>query len=97
AMAILRSPPPAWQMAGDPETWSTQWATEILPLANAALTRVQIGPGEFLTGGPGGRCTWPVAHLERDYTRWANQQALGQLGKAGFRLAALLQAILGRP
>jgi len=97
ATAIIRTPPRTWQTAGDPETWSTQWATEILPLANAALTRVQIGPGELLTGGPGGRCTWPVAHLERDYTHWANQQALAQLGKAGFRLAAMLQTILRAP
>jgi len=29
--------------------------------------------------------TWP--------TQWANQQALTQLGKAGFRLAAILHAI----
>src|SRR5262249_8765351 len=79
---IIRTLPRAWQTAGDPETWSAQWATEILPLANAALTRVQIGPGELVTGGSGERCTWPVAHLERDYTRWANEQALVQLGKA---------------
>ena len=37
-------------------------------------------------------CTWP-ATLDRQYTTWANQQALTQLGKAGFRLAALLKAI----
>jgi len=97
AMAIARNPPRGWQTAGDPETWSTQWATEIMPLAHQALTRLHIAPGELVTGGPGGHCTWSVGPLPRDYTSWANQQALVQLGKAGFRLAALLQAALGRP
>jgi len=36
--------------------------------------------------------TWPVI-VTRDYTRCANQQALPQLSKAGFRLAALLRAV----
>src|SRR5215831_4244424 len=60
AMAIARNPPHAWQTAGDPETWSTQWATEIMPLAHLALTRLHIAPGELVTGGPGGHCTWSV-------------------------------------
>jgi hypothetical protein len=38
------------------------------------------------------KCTWPIT-LTKEYTQWANQQALTQLGKAGFRLAALLRAI----
>jgi hypothetical protein len=96
AMTIVRNPPSGWQTAGDPETWPTQWATETLPLSHEALTRLKIGPGELITGGPGGRCTWAVGSLPRDYTRWANQQALAQLGKAGFRLAALLQAAFER-
>ena len=92
ARAILSNPPGRWKMSGDPELWSTQWATEILPLADSALARVHIGEGEFANGGRGLKCTWPVA-LDRGYTQWANQQALNQLGKAGLRLAALLQAI----
>jgi len=96
AMAMVRNPPRAWQTAGDPDTWSTQWATEVLPLAREALIRLNIAPGELVTGGPGGRCTWSVGPLPRDYSRWANEQALVQLGKAGFRLAALLRAAFER-
>ena len=33
--------------------------------------------------------TWPVA-LDRDYSKFANETAQGQLAKAGYRLAALL-------
>jgi hypothetical protein len=35
----------------------------------------------------------PPVTLPRAYTQWANQQALTQLGKAGFRLAVLFRAI----
>jgi S1/P1 Nuclease len=92
AWAIMSNPPSGWQTSGDPQTWSTQWATEVLPLANKALKRVEIGEGVPINGGRGLKCTWPVA-LDRGYTQWANQQALNQLGKAGFRLAALLRAV----
>jgi len=91
ARAIVSNPPNGWKMSGDPETWSTQWATEIMPLAKSALTRVHIGEGASANGAFG-RCAWPIA-LDRAYTQWANQQALSQVGKAGFRLAALLQAV----
>jgi len=91
ARAIISSRPTAWKMTGNPDTWPTQWATEAMPLAKAALTRVHIGEGAPANGGHG-KCTWPIA-IDRAYTQWANQQALAQLGKAGFRLAELLQAI----
>jgi hypothetical protein len=32
--------------------------------------------------------------LNKDYTSWANKEALNQLGKAGFRLAAVLRAVM---
>jgi hypothetical protein len=92
---IVDHPPAGWQTTGDPETWPAQWATEIMPLANAALSRIDIGEGEQVgSQDRGPKCTWPVT-LGRDYSTWANQQALAQLGKAGFRLAALLKLVLG--
>jgi len=42
---IVAHPPEGWQTQGDPETWPAQWASEILPLANTALTKVDIGEG----------------------------------------------------
>jgi hypothetical protein len=62
-----------------------------MPIANAALTKVRIGDGVH-ADGPDLNCTWPVT-LDCDYTNWANQQALSQLSKAGFRLAAILRAV----
>ena len=49
---------------------------------------IKIGDATHAARG----CTWPVT-LDRDYTLWANQQTLVQLGKAGFRLAAVLRAV----
>ena len=90
--AITENPPLGWETSGDIDAWPTQWATEIMPLAKSALTRVQIGQALQTQGGLGPKCTWPVT-LTRDYAQWANQQTLNQLSKAGFRLAALLRAI----
>jgi hypothetical protein len=62
--------------------------------ANAALTKVEIGEGTKRNSHDHRlACTWPVT-LPREYTQWADQQALAQLSKAGFRLAALLRAIV---
>jgi hypothetical protein len=92
AIYAIAHPPDKWITAGDPETWPQQWATEIMPIANAALTKVHIGDGVHVGDGPGLKCTWPVT-LDRDYTNWANQQALTELSRAGFRLAAILRAV----
>jgi hypothetical protein len=88
---IVASPPAHWETTGDVDTWATQWATEIMPLAKQAFTlNIEIGEGEGDERTL--KCTWPVT-FDRSYTQWANQQALAQLGKAGFRLAALLRAV----
>jgi len=62
-----------------------------MPLAKAGLTRndIEIGAGEGNERTL--KCSWPVT-FDRSYTQWPNQQALAQLGKAGFRLAAVLRA-----
>jgi hypothetical protein len=60
---------------------------------NEAVTDAELGePSSHTENNAGLKCTWPVT-VDRDYTKSANQQALAQLGKAGFRLAALLKAI----
>jgi len=79
AQYIVNHPPAGWTMQGDPETWPEQWATEIMPLANAALSRVEIGDGEQVgSQDRGPKCMWPVT-LGKDYSNWANQQSLTQL------------------
>lgn len=91
---IVSHPPKGWETSGDPETWPEQWATEVLPIAKTALTTANIGDGTHADNEEQGlKCTWPVA-VSRDYTTWANQQALNQLAKAGYRLDAIIRATL---
>jgi hypothetical protein len=64
-----------------------------MPLAKQAIDDADIGePSSHTENNNGLKCTWP-ATIDRNYASSANKQALNQLGKAGFRLAALLQAI----
>jgi hypothetical protein len=94
AQHLADNPPAGSATNGDPTTWSTQWATEILPLARQALRRIDFDEGE-----PGEdkdhmlKCTVPVTRKE-GYGKWAAQQAHIQLAKAGFRLAAILREAL---
>jgi hypothetical protein len=91
---IVAHPPAGAQTSADPETWPEQWATEIMPVVKEALGRIEIGdPTHAASEERGPKCTWPVT-FGRDYTTWANQTALTQVGKAGLRLAALVRAVL---
>ena len=66
-------------------------------IANTALTKIDFGEPTLADSHEHKpKCTWPIT-LTKEYTQWANQQALTQLGKAGFRLAALLRAIFREP
>jgi hypothetical protein len=94
ASFIVAHPPAGWETAGDPESRPEKWATEIMPLAKDALTRVQIGHSMYSDNAHGSPCFWPVT-LTREYTSWANQETLTEIGKAGFRLAALVRALVG--
>ncbi|HWN51977.1 MAG TPA: S1/P1 nuclease [Xanthobacteraceae bacterium] len=97
AQAIVNAPPRSWRTAGDVDAWSAQWASEVLPIADQAIADAEIGEVTSHTESNAGlKCTWS-ATVDRNYSKWANQQALTQLGKAGFRLAALLQAIFEKP
>ena len=88
---MAKHEPNGWQMSGDPHAWPDGWATEILPLARAAITRVQIDDIASRSD-EGHPLKWDIS-LPDGYGAWADQQAITQLGKAGFRLAALLEAI----
>jgi len=61
-----------------------------------ALSRVTVGEPDEAEDDPKLKCSWPVV-LGPSYGQWANQQALVQLSKAGFRLAALLRAVFESP
>src|SRR5215813_9154406 len=62
AAAIVANPPARWETAGDAETWATQWATEIMPIAKRALAGagIRIGSGTHEGNGHTLKCRWPV-------------------------------------
>ena len=93
AKLLAAAPPAGWETTGSPETWATQWASEMMPLALEAHQRLTVRKGSkpppfSSTGG----CTWETTPGPA-YEDWAKAQARIQLAKAGFRLAALFKAI----
>jgi len=95
AQKIVSQPPNNFQTSGNPEGWATQWATESLLLATDALNEPVFGQASVKHNHKGpNTCTAPVS-IDDDYKKMAGKTALDQLGKAGFRLAALLTRIFG--
>jgi hypothetical protein len=92
AADIVAHPPVGWETGGDMDDWSAAWASEVIPAAKDALDEVDIGDASPKTGQRGTTCTADVS-FDRTYSEAANRVALTQLGKAGFRLAALFIGI----
>jgi hypothetical protein len=107
ARALAATVPDGRQTSGAPETRAEQWATEILPLARDAHA-LKFTVKERKVPEPGKvSCTWtattagvvmndPKDGVPLSYGDWASKRAAEQLTKAGFRLAALLAAVLPR-
>ena len=96
AKVLVQSPPTGWETKDDLDSWAEQWADEILPLSQKALTDknlITITKGKPATHGKKFKCENLVATLAPNYNAWAAEEAQKQLAKAGFRLAALLRAI----
>lgn len=74
---------------GDVMTWPTQWADESIHLAAQQFESIRIG--DQVTARDG-RLGWSI-RLPRSYTKIATAQVEQQLLAAGYRLAAVLQAI----
>jgi hypothetical protein len=94
ARLLAAAPPSGWQTKGGVETWARRWASENLPLAAEAHRRLSIRrdgvPGKDKHGKI--ECAW-MTTADKSYQDWAKEQVRLQLAKAGFRLAALMQAI----
>jgi hypothetical protein len=95
ARALASKEPAGWQTAGAPESWAEQWATEALPIARDAHNQLQFKPHRNEDPTEPGKvfCTWTTT-IAKSYSDAASKTASDQLTKAGFRLAALLAAVL---
>ncbi|MFL6255927.1 MAG: S1/P1 nuclease [Pyrinomonadaceae bacterium] len=98
AAKLAKSEPVHWKLSGGVETWAKQMANEILPVAREAHTRLAFSKvttqphHRDINGGdakekkpqPGGKF----------YAIWAADTVKEEIHKAGWRLAALLEAVL---
>lgn len=92
---FVATEPKNWRTKGDPKTWAEQWANEILPIAREAHTRMQFKhvhreekDGRVFAKGE--------AHeIGTGYLDWSTEVVREELHKAGWRLADLLEKILG--
>jgi hypothetical protein len=91
---VVKHPPKNWKTDGDPATWPAKWATEVMPLGRFAYEGVRLGQARHPDPPHPTRLTCTAAlTYEPNYDTDSAKVALRQLGKAGFRLAALLTAI----
>lgn len=94
AAVLLSKPPPAWQDSGPLLNWDRDWANESLALSakahDVAVQDEDDSQTDYYTGQP--RPRWHI-NLPPDYTNWACQTAETQMTKAGYRVAAVLEAI----
>jgi hypothetical protein len=91
---VVKHPPKKWKTDGDPDTWSSKWANEIMPLGRFAYEGVRLGQAKHPDPPHPTRLTCTAAiTFEPNYETDSAKVALRQVGKAGFRLAALLRAI----
>ena len=95
---VVKHPPQNWKTSGDPETWSAKWASEIMPSGRFAYEGVRLGQAKHPDEPHPTRlkCTAAVT-FEPNYETDSSKIVLRQLGKAGFRLAALLTAVFESP
>lgn len=92
AVRLKQNPPAGWQTPGFFSSWSTSWATEMLPDAKKAYSLLTFGP-RHMTGNPP-HPEWPAtAASDNAYDSWAKGVVKRNLALAGYRLAAVLQRI----
>ena len=92
---LLANPAPEWKTAGPLLEWDRVWADESLVLSakvhDVTVVDEDDSQKDFRTGQP--RPQWHIQDLSPDFLAWSDKIAQEQLTKAGYRLAATLEAI----
>lgn len=94
---LSKNEPESWQLTGEPSAWAEQMANEILPVAREAHERLDFKQIKEKAGGKeisGGRAEERRQSGGTFYALWAAATVKEEIHKAGWRLAALLEAIL---
>ena len=82
---------PAWEGNGSYHEWVNQWAVESIKLGKSAYEGLILGTGQF--GGDQNALQKIVITLPPGYEQDEAQRVAQQLAKAGYRLAAILNAM----
>jgi hypothetical protein len=92
---LLSKPAPAWQESGPLTNWDRDWAKESIILSakvhDVTVIDEDDSRKDYRTGAP--RPQWDIKNLSPDYIAWSDKTAEEQITKAGYRVAAVLEAI----
>jgi hypothetical protein len=95
AAFLLAKPAPNWKTSGPLLDWDLAWANESLALSakvhDVTVTDEDDSQTDFRTGQP--RPQWRLQDLAPEYIAWSDKTAEEQITKAGYRLAATLEAL----
>lgn len=95
ADVLLAKPAPVWKDSGPLLNWDRDWANESLALSakvhDVTVTDEDDSQTDFRTGAP--RPQWHIKDLSPAYIAWSRRTAEEQMTKAGYRVAAVLEAI----
>jgi hypothetical protein len=92
AALLMQSAPSLSIVNGDVTKWPAKWATETLAVAKMAHEGLAIEEREARGRGDQARIRWRIT-APADYAKTASTLAATQLLRAGYRLAAVLEAV----
>jgi hypothetical protein len=85
AQTFIKNPPLGWQTSSFISGWAMKWADEVLPIATEAHNKLTFHANPHSWGAK-------TDHLA-EYDTWAAAQVRTEIGRAGYRLAAILKKI----
>lgn len=85
AQTFITNPPAGWQPSSFLSGWSRQWADEVLPISFQAHNKLKFHANPKSWGAQSSNLA--------AYDKWAAQQVRTEIGRAGYRLAAILKKI----
>jgi len=95
AAYLLATPEANWKTSGPLLEWDRAWADESLVLSakvhDVTVTDEDDSQTDDRTGQP--RPAWHIKDLAPEYIAWSEKVAQEQMTKAGYRLAAMLEAL----
>ena len=98
AKKLSAAQPANWKLNGDPETWAEQMADDILPLAREAHQRLEFEKIVVASSAAHDITSGNAKEIKtssgKPYAKWSAGVVESEIQKGGWRLAALLEAVL---